>query len=94
MMGGFLQHGLRYCWLLGASLLLIDGVFFVTQYEWILSTTEWWYVQLPFFANVAFSSFSWLLACAWWLVPGAGAWRLVAGGVAGGWVSKMLRSGR
>lgn len=65
MVGGFLRYGLRHCWLLGASLVIADAVFFVAQYEWILATPDWWYVRLPFFANMAFSVFSWLLACAW-----------------------------
>jgi hypothetical protein len=65
MVGGFLRHGLRHCWLLGASLTLVDAIFFVAQSEWILATPEWWYVRLPFFANAAFSVSSWLLACAW-----------------------------
>lgn len=65
MVGGFLRYGLRHCWLLGTSLILADAVFFVAQSEWILSTPEWWYVRLPFFANTAFSLSSWILACAW-----------------------------
>ena len=65
MVSGFLRYGLRHCWFLGFALLLADGVFFVSQSEWILSSPEWWYVRLPFFANVSFSCLSWLFACVW-----------------------------
>ena len=59
------QNELKDCLIYGSALLLADALFFSVQSQWIIHSTDWIYVSLPFYTNLSLSLMALCVACIW-----------------------------